>query len=454
MVADMNIVGQIKRFILYAGDILLLYGVLILVLKIRYGMVSTGDIWRLHFWPFTFVFLIWMTVFYIAGLYDLRNMRNGIAFYILVFQTILVNAVVGVVYFYAFSSRLFSIRPQVVFVTYILIFAVLFLFWRRLYNHLTENQIFLRNVLCIGDGTDMGYLIAEMENKPYLGYRIVGVIKGQELEEKGRDLKSLLVEKKIDTVITSLELSKYPHLISQFYHNLFLGVRYIDLPSFYEQLTGRVPVATVGQLWFLENLSENEKQFYEFFKRCLEIVFTLVVGIFGLVLSPFIILGIKLTSPGPALFIQKRVGKNGKIFGAMKFRTMYQGSETSGPQWTKKGDSRVTSFGKFLRKTKLDEIPQLVNILRGEMSYIGPRPEQPEFVGSLMKEIPYYNERHLIKPGLTGWAQIHFPESSASREDTLVKLQYDLYYIKNRSLLLDMGVILKTINIVLTGRGR
>jgi len=174
----------------------------------------------------------------------------------------------------------------------------------------------------------------------------------------------------------------------------------------------------------------------------------------GLILSPFVAIGIKLSSPGPILFVQKRVGKNGKVFLAMKFRTMYRGSETAGPQWTKKDDPRITPFGHFLRKIKLDEIPQLINILRGEMSYIGPRPEQPEFVADLIKEIPYYNERHLIKPGLTGWAQINFPEGSASREDTLLKLQYDLYYIKNRSLLLDMGVILKTVNIILTGRGR
>jgi exopolysaccharide biosynthesis polyprenyl glycosylphosphotransferase len=226
------------------------------------------------------------------------------------------------------------------------------------------------------------------------------------------------------------------------------------LPTIYEQITGRVPVATVEKLWFLENLSENEKQFYEFFKRGFDIIFTLIAGLFGLLIAPFVALGIKLTSPGPVLFIQKRVGRHGKIFRAMKFRTMYEGSETSGPQWTKKDDPRVTSFGRFLRKTKLDEIPQLINILRGEMSYIGPRPEQPEFVAFLMREIPYYNERHLIKPGLTGWAQINFPDSSASREDTLIKLQYDLYYIKNRSLLLDIGIILKTINIVLSGKGR
>lgn len=450
----MDIVGQIKRFILYAGDALLLYGVLAFVLKIRYGTNFARDLWDLHFWPFTIVFLVWMVVFYIAGLYDWRNMRNGMAFYILVFQTVLINAVIGIVYFYAFSSRLFSIRPQVVFVTYVIVFAVLFLFWRRLYNHLTENQIFQRNVLCIGGGTDMDNLMAEINSKTYLGYRIVECVNIQSLREKNDFLKKLLIEKKIDTVVTSLELVKHPELISQFYQNLFLGVRYVDLPTFYEQIAGRVPVAAVGQLWFLENLSENEKQFYEFIKRGFEIIFTLVAAVIGLALSPLIALGIKLSSPGPVLFIQKRVGKNGKIFRAMKFRTMYQGSETFGPQWTKKHDSRITPVGRFLRKTKLDEIPQLVNILRGEMSYIGPRPEQPEFVAALMREIPYYNERHLIKPGLTGWAQIHFPDGSASTKDTLVKLQYDLYYIKYRSLLLDMGVILKTINIVLTGQGR
>jgi len=268
------------------------------------------------------------------------------------------------------------------------------------------------------------------------------------------DLHKLLLDRKIDIVVTSPELHGQPKIVEQIYRNLFLGIAYFDLPTFYEKILGRIPVATIGQLWFLENLTENDKKFYELFKRFGDLIFTLLLGAVGAILTPFIALAILLDSPGPILFRQSRVGQGGRLFLAMKFRSMIMDSEKNGPQWTKADDPRVTRVGRVLRKLKLDEIPQLINILRGEMSFIGPRPEQPEFVDSRIKKVPYYNERHLVKPGLTGWAQINAPFTSASEEDTLSKLQYDLYYIKNRSMLLDLGILLKTINIVLTRQGR
>ncbi|MDP2933384.1 MAG: sugar transferase [bacterium] len=446
--------GKIKKFILYAGDIILLYAVLALVLLVRYQDKFSGYLWQLHLLPFTIIFVVWLAVFYISGLYDTKTLRNGIDFYTLVFKTVLLNAILAVFYFYVFSNLLFTIRPLLVFATYLAFFSVLFLFWRRTYNHLTESQIFLQRVLCIGDGADMKNLIEELGHKPHFGYRVVAHVPAQELQGKFLSLKALLAEKKIDTVITSLELNKYPELVAEFYKNLFLGVKYVDLAAFYEKITGRVPISTIGQLWFLENISENDKKYYEFVKRALEVILAMMFCAIGIIFSPFIALAIKLNSAGPIFFMQDRIGKDGKKFKAAKFRTMLTGADREGPRWTAVNDPRVTQVGRFLRKTKLDEIPQLVNILRGEMSFIGPRPEQPEFVRELTQKIPYYNERHLAKPGLTGWAQINFPESGASEQDTIIKLQYDLFYIKNRSLLLDLGIILKTVNIILTGQGR
>ncbi len=169
---------------------------------------------------------------------------------------------------------------------------------------------------------------------------------------------------------------------------------------------------------------------------------------------PFIILAIKIDSPGPFLFKQIRVGKNGKDFLAMKFRTMRQDAEKNGPQWALKDDPRVTRIGKFLRKFRIDEIPQLINVLKGEMSLIGPRPERPEFVSQLKKQIPFYEERLLVKPGLTGWAQVMGPAYGGSEKESLEKLQYDLFYIKNRSLGLDLSIALKTIKTILSRQGQ
>lgn len=433
-----------------------MYSILALVLVLRYLNQSFPQVWSLHFWPFTVVFAIWMTVFYIAGLYDSET-KNDINFYTLVLRTILINAGLGILFFYVFSSRLFSIRPQVVLLVYLGFFSIFFLLWRRLYNHLTQTKRFSHTILFIGGGTDMDQLAGELVRKPYFGYRIADYLKiagSDQSQLKGVSLRSLIEGFGVDTVVTSPELHRAPAIVKQLYENLFLGISYFDLPTFYEKITGRVPTATIGQVWFLENLTENEKKFYELSKRFIEVMLTLAFCAVGIVLSPLIAVLVKLDSSGPILFKQKRIGCYGKPFLAMKFRTMVAGSDKNGPQWTHEGDARITRLGRILRKTKLDEIPQFINVLRGEMSLIGPRPEQPEFVNNLTEKIPYYNIRHLIKPGLMGWAQIHFPASGASEQDTMVKLQYDLYYIKNRSFLLDLGIVLKTINTILSGAGR
>ena len=226
------------------------------------------------------------------------------------------------------------------------------------------------------------------------------------------------------------------------------------MASFYEKITGKIPVATIEQIWFLENLSEGSKKFYEVLKRFFDLVFSLVFLIFSLPIIPLIALLIKLDSPGAVFFRQIRTGKEGNPFWAIKFRTMVDKAETNGPQWATKNDPRVTRLGRFLRKTRIDEIPQLLNVLRGEMSLIGPRPERPEFVEQLQNEIPFYKERLLIKPGLTGWAQVVGPNYGGSISESLEKLQFDLFYIKNRSLTLDLSILLKTIKTVLSRSGQ
>ena len=458
-----DFLSQLKRLILIVGDIVLLYLTLWIALLLRYQGEPSTSLWQLHFWPFTVVFLLWLAGFYIAGLYDHRLAKSDINFYTNALRTILINAGIAVLFFYIFNNRLFSIRPQVVFGIFVGVYAILFLLWRRFYNQMVASATFLQNVLFIADGDELDELSQELYKKPYLGYKVVDTIRlnGQlklgenNSEQKNMvDLKQELAKKNVHAVVTSLSLHHHPEIVAQFFENLSSGVSYFDMPKFYERLMGKVPVSTIGQLWFLENITENEKRFYEVSKRVFDILGAIVFGIVGIVLTPFIALVIKLDSRGPVVFKQRRVGKFGKTFLAMKFRSMRTDAENTGPQWTQFKDPRITGVGRFLRKTKLDEIPQLINILRGEMSFIGPRPEQPEFVDTLTQKLPYYRERHLVNPGLTGWAQIHLPYASASVEDTTVKLQYDLYYIKNRSFLLDVGIILKTINTVLSRQSR
>lgn len=448
---------------LVGGDLLVLYLALFATLVLRFGKLPNLNIWVQHFQPFSWLFLAWLVVFYMNGLYDISVHKNDVGFYNKIIQNLLINYGLAAAYFYLLTDRLFQIKPQVVFFIFLAASALLIPLWRYLYNSFLHRPNLLRNVLVIGMKDEARELIEEIVRKPQLGYRIRAIMHdgyqdrelfpGTAMLNSSGNIRQLLKEHKISTVVTALDPHQSPELVQQLYECLSLKLQFFDLPRFYEQLTGKIPVTTIGRIWFLENLAEAEKALYEHLKRLLDITFSAVVLLAALPFLPLIALLIKAGSRGPAFFRQTRVGLLGKPFQAVKFRSMVAGAEENGPQWTQKNDQRVTRLGRFLRKTRLDEIPQFLNVLKGEMSLIGPRPEQPEFVRNLQEIIPFYNERHLIKPGLTGWAQINFQYGS-SAGDALKKLQYDLYYIKNRSLPLDLGIILKTVNIMLGGKGR
>lgn len=232
------------------------------------------------------------------------------------------------------------------------------------------------------------------------------------------------------------------------------GINVVDAPCFYERVAGKLLIEDIQPSWFIYSSGFRNTPFRRLFKRLLDILWSLLGILLASPLLPLVALAVKLDSPGPILFRQQRVGEGGRNFSILKFRTMCQDAEKkSGAVWATENDPRITRIGGFLRKSRLDEIPQLFNVLSGDMSFIGPRPERPEFVTLLSENIPYYGKRHFIKPGVTGWAQICYPYG-ASEEDSLEKLRYDLYYIKNYSLLLDLLIIVETVKTVIYGRGR
>jgi sugar transferase (PEP-CTERM system associated) len=231
------------------------------------------------------------------------------------------------------------------------------------------------------------------------------------------------------------------------------GVEVIDAVSFYEQMTGKLLIENIQPSWFIFSSGFRVTAFMRVQKRIFDIFFSGLGLILAAPLFPLIALLVKLDSAGPIFFSQSRVGEKERLFKVHKFRTMGQDAEKeTGAVWAQKDDPRVTRVGRCLRKSRLDEIPQLFNVLKGDMSFVGPRPERPEFVEQLKEKIPYYSKRHFVKPGVTGWAQVKCPYG-ASAEESLEKLRYDLYYIKNYSLLLDFEILLETIKVVLFGRG-
>ncbi|NCO23232.1 sugar transferase [Candidatus Kuenenbacteria bacterium] len=457
----MNIMTKIKIAVLLIGDIIILYFALYLTLWLRYWRPVQAELWNKHWLPFTIIFIMWLIVFFINKMYDLKTARNNFNFYKVWFNSLIWCGLIGFIFFYITTT---GISPKTVMVLDLAVFGGLFLLWRRLFNRLIVYKKFVENMVIIGLTKEMIELAREINSKPQMGLRVVGMVSLQKSEIKfdqleiaiindWDELKNFFDKKKVRTIILGSDAHDYPDLISKLYESLELGVNILDRPTFAEKFTSKILINTIGQMWFLENIKESNKQIYEIIKRVMDIMLSCVFLIITLPLIPLIYLITRLTSKGPGFFMQQRTGKNGKKFMAVKFRTMYQNAESHGPQWAQKNDPRVTSIGRILRKIRIDEIPQLINILRGEMSFIGPRPERPEFIGQLKESIPFYETRLLVKPGLTGWAQINFPYG-ATEADALEKLQYDLYYIKNRSFALDLSILLKTIKTVISGGGQ
>lgn len=457
-----------RKTLILLLDFVIFYASLAITLAVRYW--GHGEefnaLLELHIFPFTVIFILWLIVFYIAALYDSRNFRNTAQFFSILFSAIAIASGISIVFFYLIPFL--GITPKTNLFIFIIIFTLLELANRFLFNNLVEKK-FKKTAIIVGTSPQAVELAKFITDNPQFGYDLKYLVdlngdktnQSDNLEkiptiQSAIELEQIITDAQapINNIIISPEAYQSPEIINIFYKSLEHKITFYGLASFYERLTGRVPLGAINQVWFLENLSEGNKRSYEIFKRLSDIIFAATIGAGSLIFYPFIIFAIKMNSAGPIFYKQKRIGQIGKIFKMLKFRTMSQDAEkTTGAVWAADNDPRITKVGKFLRKTRIDELPQLWNILKGEMSLVGPRAERPEFHKILKKEIPFYEERYLIKPGLSGWAQINFRYGS-SIQDAAEKLQYDLYYIKNRSLMLDLGIALKTARIALQQSGK
>ena len=287
-------------------------------------------------------------------------------------------------------------------------------------------------------------------------YVFVMSLNNTDMKALGKEILELYNTKKFDVLVDFTDkLLRDPKITEKLLQYKLEGLQYYNYLEFYETYENKLPISHLSPKWFLENTGFEiyHNNFNLKAKRLLDLLFALLIGIFA---APVIVLAaiiVKLESKGPVFFIQERIGEGNKKFNIVKFRSMTTDAEKDGPQWASKNDNRVTKFGKIMRATRIDELPQLWNVLRGEMSFVGPRPEREFFIQQLEKEIPYYNLRHTVKPGLTGWAQVMYPYG-ASVEAAYRKLQYGLYYIKHHSIPFDVKVLLKTVTIVIFGKGR
>ncbi len=456
-----------RRLIMMAGDAIMVIASVLASLRI-WAFVGHIDfdidfVLPQTYWFFVLTFL-W---FALASANDFYDLRLNSRFNSIVARLARITAQLLVVYLVIFFLSSRDALPRLFILYYAILSSVFILGWRTWRPFLAGWGAFARRrALIIGTGWAAEAILQVLNNEATDAYEIVGFIGGE--DESGR----LIGDKRVLGTGANLPELVRLHGVSELiiaYSNelpaeVFEGIMacyeqeitIVPMPILYEQITGRVPIEHVGQQhWTVVLPLEGHSLFnlYQPLKRLMDVVFALVgLVILGLLL-PLIALLVVLDSPGPIFYRQERVGRGGREFKVWKLRSMVPDAERgTGPQWARQGDPRITRVGRLLRKTRLDEIPQLLNVLRGEMSLIGPRPERGVFVEQLTKQIPFYRTRLAVKPGLTGWAQVRYGYGNTT-EDALVKLQYDLYYIRHQSLALDMLIILRTVGKMLALQG-
>lgn len=436
-----------KNFFLFLGDVIALYASLLVMLVLRYGTGLYRQFVDIHAVPFTVIFVIWLVIFYIAGLYDLRRLRNNVDFLKTLALATAIGAAFAVLLFYFIPA--FGITPKTNLFLFLLIFIVIETVWRRAANNILSAGEAPNRVVLIGDGAIAEEIAATIRENPQLGYAIVKQIPEPEAYRDPAAITQALEKSGGNTIAVPRHLKKEGSFAPMLYTLFGKGILVIDIAELYERVLRKVPLTDIEETWFLENI-EGAGKYYDSLKRAGEFLFALIAGIILLPLELLIALAVRLSSRGPIIYRQTRVGQGGKLFTLYKFRTM-RAAEKNG--WLTTDKARITGVGRFLRSTHLDELPQFINLVRGDVSLVGPRPDFIDFYKELERAVPYYAIRTLVKPGITGWAQVVFPVTE-SAEQAKERLCYDIYYLKNRSLILDVLIILKTLKTIVTAAGR
>jgi sugar transferase (PEP-CTERM system associated) len=399
---------------------------------------------------------------YYSDLYDDRALRSRTDFFLRLGQSFAVATLILALLYYLFPP--IRIGPGTLLFALPLA-AVAILGWHSLHRWAIGREALSDNVLILGTGHTAQQIAAEMMRRAPLGYRVVGFL-GEHPAEVGRPLVDpsvvgttahllpLVESLKVSLIVIALEDRRGRLPVDDLLRCRLAGVKVEDAPGFFERLTGKILVSDLRPSWLVFSPGFTKPRPLFGSKRAAELLVAPVLLVAFAPLLGLLALLIRLESPGPALFRQARVGLRGRLFVLYKLRTMRVDAEAAtGPVWAAAGDDpRLTRLGHVLRKLRLDELPQLINVVKGEMSLVGPRPERPHFVEKLRQVIPYYDERHTVRPGITGWAQVKFGYGSTI-EDSERKLQFDLYYVKNMSLFLDLAIVLETAKVMLLGRG-
>jgi len=450
----MIISSKKEKLFLFIGDIFIFVLSLWLSIFLRNGDVPSWVILKDHIVPFIFIFISWIVVFFIAGLYDKYTTILKDSMPEIILNTQIVNSGIAIAFFYLLPY--FGITPKTILFLDLIISFVFVYIW-RIYYHSVLGLRRKESAIIIGRGIEMQNLVKEINGNPRSQLNFILSIDLD--KEKDNDYIQNVIEQikinKINIIVIDLRNKSIEPILSVLYTQIFNGVRFINMEDIYEDVFDRVPLSFLKHDWFLENISLRYNFAYIFLKRFFDIVVSIFILFILAIIYPFVAIAIMIeTKNKKILFSQKRIGESGKEIKIYKFLTMLIDDE--GDENLKK-ENRLTSVGKFLRKTRIDELPQAWNVIKGDLSLVGPRPEMPLFVEIYNKEIPYYSIRHIIRPGLSGWAQIcqeNPPKGGVNFDDTKIKLSYDLYYLKNKSIMLDLNISLKTLKTLLSRKGK
>ena len=445
-----------RSLTVFTAELFLIYGSVTLAASLQNSADVADSLWKI-----ALVTLVCQLCLYYNDFYDLTLVHSNRELIVRLLQAVGAASIVLAALYFLIPALIIA---DGIFVSALFVFMVGILGWRLLFNQLTGTLKLQERILVLGTGDTARKVTRQILNQHDFAYSVIGFIDDDPARIGERivnpaivgtpaDIPALIVHHEIDRIIVGLSDRRGKLPVEELLRAKMAGVRVEDATTTYERVTGKILIDDLRPSWLIFSDGFRVSRATRWMKRSIDLILAIVLGVVSFPLMVLTAVAVWLESGRPVLYCQERVGENGRTFTLCKFRSMRIDAESGGtPVWARDGDERVTRVGRFIRKTRLDELPQLWNVLRGNMSFVGPRPERPYFVDELAKEIPFYQQRHAVKPGLTGWAQVKYRYGS-SLEDAMEKLRYDLYYIKHLSVFFDLTIVFDTVKVVLFRKG-
>src|SRR5687768_1868837 len=440
----------------FAAELLLIFGSVALAAALQHTPDLAANLWKI-----LLVTLVCSLCLYYNDFYDLTVVHSNRELVVRLLQAAGAASIVLAAMYFLMPDLMIG---NGIFVSALFVFLIAILGWRLAFNQVTGSLKLEERVLFVGTGETSRVVARQILDQHDFAYRVIGFIDDDASRVGERivnpaivgtpaDIDRLIAQHQIDRIVVGLSDRRGKLPVEQLLRAKMAGIRVEDATTTYERVTGKILIDDLRPSWLIFSDGFRVSQITRWMKRAIDLTLSIVMGVFSLPLMILTAIAIWLESGRPVLYCQERVGENGRTFTLCKFRSMRTDAEKGGtPIWATDGDDRITRVGRFIRMTRLDELPQLWNVIRGDMSFVGPRPERPFFVAELADHIPFYQQRHAVKPGLTGWAQVKY-RYGASREDAMEKLRYDLYYIKHLSIFIDLTIVFDTVKVVLFRKG-